>query len=57
MSDYSRRENQILDILFKSNEASAMQIRDAMEDPPTDATVRTILRILVDESETPQLHQ
>ena len=49
MAGYSRRERQILDILFKSNEASAAQIRDAMEDPPTDATVRTILRILVDK--------
>jgi predicted transcriptional regulator len=46
MSEFSRRERQILDILFELNEASATQIRTAMNDAPSDATVRTILRIL-----------
>ena len=46
MSEFSRRERQILDILFELNEASATQIRGAMNDAPSDATVRTILRIL-----------
>ena len=46
MSEFSRRERQILDILFELNEASATQIRGAMSDAPSDATVRTILRIL-----------
>ncbi len=42
----SRRERQIVDILFEHDEASAAQIREAMKDAPSDATVRTILRIL-----------
>lgn len=46
MSRFSRRERQILDILFEANEATATQIRLAMADAPSDATVRTILRIL-----------
>ena len=46
MSEFSRRERQILDILFELNEATATQIREAMPDAPADATVRTILRIL-----------
>ena len=46
MSEFSRRERQILDILFKANEATATEIRAAMDDPPSDATVRTILRVL-----------
>jgi predicted transcriptional regulator len=49
MSGFSRRERQILDILFESNEATAQEIRQSMEDPPTDATVRTLLRVLVEK--------
>ena len=49
MSDFSRRERQILDILFEAEEATAAQIREAMEDAPADATVRTLLRILLEK--------
>ncbi|QDT06458.1 Penicillinase repressor [Rubripirellula lacrimiformis] len=45
-AELSRRERQIVDILFKVEEASAASIRAVMPDPPSDATVRTILRIL-----------
>jgi predicted transcriptional regulator len=44
--ELSRRERQIVDVLFERVEASAAEIRGAMSDPPSDATVRTILRIL-----------
>ena len=46
MAEFSKREREILDILFEADEATALQIRRGMSDPPTDATVRTILRIL-----------
>ena len=46
MAEFSKRERQILDILFEASEATALQIREAMTSPPSDATVRTILRIL-----------
>ena len=49
MSDFSRRERQILDILFEAEEATAAQIREAMDDAPADATVRTLLRVLLEK--------
>lgn len=50
MSEFSRRERQILDILFALEEATAAQIREGMDDAPADATVRTLLRVLVEKN-------
>ena len=43
----SRREQQVLDIIYARGHATAAEVREAMTDPPTDAAVRTTLRILV----------
>ena len=43
----SRREQEILDIVYASGHATAAEVRAAMLEPPTDAAVRTTLRILV----------
>ena len=43
----SKREQEVLDIVYARGHASAAEVREAMEDPPTDAAVRTTLRILV----------
>ena len=43
----SRRERQIMDVLFQSGEASAAEIRQGIPDAPSDSAVRTLLRILV----------
>jgi predicted transcriptional regulator len=43
----SRREREILDIIYASGSATAADVRAAMHDAPTDAAVRTTLRILV----------
>lgn len=43
----SRREQEVLDIVYGRGHATAAEIRDAMRQPPTDAAVRSILRILV----------
>lgn len=43
----SRREQQVLDIIYARGHATAAEVREAMADPPTDAAVRTTLRILV----------
>ena len=43
----SRREQQILDIVYRLGHATAAEVRDGMPDAPTDAAVRTTLRILV----------
>lgn len=43
----SRREQEILDIVYGRGHATAADVREAMLDAPTDAAVRTTLRILV----------
>ncbi|MEM7356401.1 MAG: BlaI/MecI/CopY family transcriptional regulator [Acidobacteriota bacterium] len=45
----SRRERQIMDILFRTGQATAAEIRQSMPDAPSYSSVRTQLRILVDK--------
>jgi len=45
----SKREKQILDIIYASGHATAAEVRAGMADPPTDAGVRTTLRVLVEK--------
>ncbi|HEY3838730.1 MAG TPA: BlaI/MecI/CopY family transcriptional regulator [Bryobacteraceae bacterium] len=42
----SRRERQIMDILYARGRASATEIQEALPDEPSNSTVRTILRVL-----------
>ena len=42
----SRRERQILDILYQREKASASEVLDAMDDAPSNSAVRTLLRVL-----------
>ena len=42
----SRRERQIMDIIYARGEASATQVVADMSDPPSRTAVRTMLRIL-----------
>ncbi|NLE59712.1 MAG: BlaI/MecI/CopY family transcriptional regulator [Planctomycetes bacterium] len=42
----SRRERQIMDIIYARGEASATDVLSDMPDPPTRTAVRTMLRIL-----------
>ena len=42
----SRRERQILDILYVKNSATAAEVKDALPDPPSYSAVRALLRIL-----------
>jgi len=42
----SRRERQIMDILFQRGKASAAEVREAMPDAPSYSAVRAMLRIL-----------
>jgi predicted transcriptional regulator len=44
--DLTRRERQILDVLYRLEEASASEIVEAMPDELANATVRTQLRFL-----------
>src|SRR4051812_16289269 len=43
----SKREKEVLDIIYARGHATAADVRDDMLEPPTDAGVRTILRVLV----------
>lgn len=42
----SRRERQIMDILYQRGRASAAEIHEALPDPPTYSAVRAKLRVL-----------
>ena len=42
----SRRERQIMDILYQRGRASASEILETMSDPPTYSAVRAKLRVL-----------
>ena len=44
-----RRERQIMDIAYQLGEATAEEIRERLPDQPHNASVRTLLRILVDK--------
>ena len=44
---FSRRERQIMDIVYARGEATAAEIHAAMADAPTYTTVRGLLRVLV----------
>ena len=41
----SRRERQIMDILYRTGKASAAEVRDAMDDAPSYSAVRAMLRV------------
>jgi BlaI family penicillinase repressor len=42
----SRRERQIMEILYQRGQASAAEVREAMEDAPSYSAVRAMLRTL-----------
>ena len=42
----SRRERQIMDILYQRGKASASDVREAMADAPSYSAVRAMLRVL-----------
>lgn len=48
-SKLSRRERQIMDIIYRLEEPSAKEVRENLEDPPSYSTVRALLRKLVDK--------
>ena len=44
--DLSRRERQIMDVLYRSGTATAAEVHAGLPDPPSQTAVRTMLRIL-----------
>lgn len=47
--DLSRRERQIVDILYRRGQATAAEVQAALPDPPSYSAVRAMLRILEDK--------
>ncbi len=48
-NDLSRRERQIMTVIYARGEASAADVWQGMPDPPSKTAVRTLLRILEDK--------
>ena len=46
LAGLSRRERQIMEILYQRSKASASEVRDAMTDAPSYSAVRALLRVL-----------
>lgn len=42
----SRREREVMDVLYRRGEATAGEVLDELSEPPTYSAVRSILRIL-----------
>jgi predicted transcriptional regulator len=45
-TELSRRERQIMDVLYRQNEATVNQVCDALPAPPTPMAVRRMMHIL-----------
>ncbi len=50
----SRRERQIMDIIYQRGHASAGEVHAALEDAPSYSTVRTLLRVLKEKGHVQQ---
>ena len=49
MAGLSRRERQIMEILYQRGKGSASEVRESMEDAPGYSAVRAMLRVLEDK--------
>ena len=47
----SRRERQIMDVLYRRGSATAAEVRDGLPDAPSATAVRTLLRILEEKGQ------
>lgn len=48
-STLSRRERQIMDVVYRRGEATAAEILSEIPEPPSYSAIRALLRILVDK--------
>ena len=51
LGNLSRRERQIMDILYRRGKATAAEVREAMADPPGYSAVRAMLRVLEEKGQ------
>ena len=52
LAGLSRRERQIMDILYQRGKASVSEVRDVMTDAPGYSAVRAMLRVLEEKGHT-----
>lgn len=53
----SRRERQIMDILYQRGKSSASEVREAMPDAPSYSAVRAMLRVLEEKGHIRHLEE
>jgi len=53
----SRRERQIMDIIYELNEATVSQVLDRIPNPPSYSTIRALLRVLEDKGHLIHKHE
>ena len=49
LTQLSRREREIMSIVYRRGEATAMEVREAMPQPPSYSAVRALLKVLEDK--------
>jgi len=49
LNDLSRRERQIMDIVYRGGRVTAAEVNERLPDPPSYSAARTLLRILEDK--------
>jgi BlaI family transcriptional regulator, penicillinase repressor len=47
--NYSKRERQIMDVIYRLGQATAAEVHEQLPDAPTYTAVRGLLRVLVDK--------
>ena len=52
--ELSRRERQIMDVIYAAGKATAVEVVEALPDNLSNSTVRTLLRILVEKGHLKQ---
>jgi BlaI family transcriptional regulator, penicillinase repressor len=53
----SRRERQIMDVIYERGAATAVEVLHGLSDPPSKTAVRTLLRILEEKGHLKHLQQ
>src|SRR3954462_3884074 len=57
LAGLSRRERQIMEMLYQRGKASASEVREAMEDAPGYSAVRAMLRVLEEKGHVKHLEE
>lgn len=56
LRDLSRRERQIMEILYQRREATAAEVQKRLPDPPSYSAVRALLRVLEEKGHVEHGH-